>query len=171
MTNKENKKLQLLNTLYIREKYENGIKYQNDSLIIIFRDIIKDEVSYMNIKEPKIDFYVANEEPEYNKAFIEKDKVTKHRVKYNELLKYIAENSNMEDFYYNCLRNKQFGKLSELHQLKFLFSSDINIEDFNFSSKTSGFLLGSLDVSTAPLQVKTTTNKKIVKYFSKNTNA
>lgn len=124
--------LSLLNVVYQypRKNEETG-KYSKDFIDIVYKDNITGKKNHETIYEPDYEFYKINDDiiVDHNLFFIEKENAQKVITPYNKLEKTIAEITNNEDFYYNCIQAGNRGGLKELHTIPNIMSSDMHIED------------------------------------------
>ncbi len=125
--------ISLLNVIYHKPKkdMETG-KYDTGSLDIIFKDLNTGEKKVQHIKDPKYTYYIAKDEfvPEYNKLYIEKEKVYPVECKYRDIKKSIAENTNNLEWFYDNLSNGNARANDQLFTIPKIFNADMNIEDW-----------------------------------------
>lgn len=139
----EGANISLLNTIYKRPKRnEETGKYDDDQLILIYKDLDSGHKYNHVINKPDYEFYMANEDVklDHNYFFIEKDKVSSVKVPYKDLEKSIAELTGNTEFYYSNINNGNRYANKQLHTLPNIFNSDMNIEDhyrFRFSKMYS----------------------------------
>lgn len=122
----------LINIIYHNKKKENDY---NDYLDIITKDLITGEKFLTTIENPQIDIYFTKEEYrnyDYNKIFIELDKTERHRVNYQSITNYIAAMAgpNYQKYIKNSIETKNYARINNIHKYKYVFGSDINIENF-----------------------------------------
>ena len=125
----------MVNTMY---KYpakdpETG-KYDDGSIAIVFRDNATGELKHHVIKNPPYVYYYSddidpNDRAEYNRLFIEREKVNQVVVPYKDLEHNIAELTGNLDFYKENLRNGDRYSNRLLHTLPNIFNSDMNINN------------------------------------------
>ena len=131
---KKGSDLLLLNTLYTRPHRKEDKSYGDDKLYIIYKDIGTSKKYLEVINEPKIDIYFAKEGVEYevNQPYIKKDLVERHHVPYKDVTKYIANHAGKEyvNYFWKCLRERKIRATKNLHKYRYVFSSDIDVEDF-----------------------------------------
>ena len=128
----EGSDLTLLNTFYQYPIYEDGKKISDDFIILVYKNNETGQKHHEIIFKPTYTYYIMNDDqevPNYNKLFIERDKVHPVEVKFTDLEKSIAKNTDNEEFYKQNIysHNKQENK--KLHTLPQVFFSDTNIED------------------------------------------
>lgn len=127
----EGSDITIMNTNYQFPVYQDGKKVSDDMMFLIYKDNNTGKKGYKIIKQPTYTYYKAkpNINLDYNKLFIERDKVDPITVKFNDLEKSIAEETENEDFYRINIasRNKQENR--KLHTVHSVFFSDMNIED------------------------------------------
>lgn len=114
-------------------------KWAPASMDVIFRDN-KTGIKHRQIfKEPKIEFYMANDDVYIPKnpdgedefpPYLPIEKVHPVRCKYTELKKTIAELTGRTQEYYDNIRNGLSKNNEMLHVNNRLYRSDINIEDY-----------------------------------------
>lgn len=129
----EGSDLTLLNTTYVgRRKDEETGKYLKDFIMILYRDNEKGVKRVHTIYEPTYTYYKLSEgyRLDHNLFFIEKEKTEPVTVKFTDLLKDIAERTGQEEFFYDNIRNGNFGNNRKLHTLNEIFCSDLDIEDY-----------------------------------------
>ena len=128
----EGSDITILNTFYQYPIYEDGKKISNDFLIIVYKDNKNNKKYHKVIESPTYTYYIMNDDeeiPNYNKLFIEKDKVHPVEVKFTDLEKSIAKNTDNMDFYKQNIYNHNKQENKKLHLLPQVFFSDTNIED------------------------------------------
>ena len=128
----EGSNLTLLNTFYQYPIYEDGKKVSDDFIVLVYKDNDTGQKHHKVIFNPTYTYYIMNDDqeiPNYNKLFIERDKVHPVEVKFRDLEKSIAENTGNIEYYRQNIYsgNKQENK--KLHTLPQVFFSDTNIED------------------------------------------
>lgn len=123
----------LLNVIYHKpKKNEETGKYDDGSLDIIYKDMNTKEKKLQHIDNPDYTYYIAKDEyaPDYNKLFIEKDKVYPVTCKYKDIKKDIAERTNNLDWFYDNLRNGNARENEKLFTIPKIFGADMHIEDY-----------------------------------------
>lgn len=148
----------VINTAYTPRTKLDDKSYVKDFIGILYRDNVTGAKKYHIIEEPKYTFYkVKNPEDEvdYNRFFIEKEKVIPCTCKYADILKAIAEVTDRIEEYEENRANNQFAENKKLHTDPRIFMSDIQIENyykflFNLSYKNDVFKLtkGFIDIET-----------------------
>ena len=128
----EGSDLTLLNTFYQFPIYEDGKKKSDDFIVLVYKDNSTGEKHHEIIFRPTYTYYLLNDDqeiPNYNKLFIEREKVHPIEVKFTDLEKSIAYETDNEEFFKQNIysQNKQENK--KLHTLPQVFFSDTNIED------------------------------------------
>lgn len=158
----EGSDITILNTAYIPRKKveteEGGTRYEKDYIAILFRDNKKEEKHVHIIYEPKYTFYKLRDDiipTDYVLFFIPKEDVVPYTCKYSDILKAIAEVTDMVDFYQYNVDNEIYSENKKLHTLPSIFMSDMNIENyyrflFGLSYPNNVFKLtkGFLDIET-----------------------
>ena len=113
---------------------DDNEKWHSSDMDIIFRDNKTCLKHRHTIKDPKIEFYMANDdvylEPDVFPPYLPKDKVHPVRCKYTDLKKTIAELTGKLDIYYDNIRNGLSKNNERLHVDNRLYRSDIQIEDY-----------------------------------------
>lgn len=148
----------LMNTFYQKPKKDmNTGKYTEDVLTIVYRDNVTGETKHQDIINPTYEFYIANEnyitdEPE---LFAYTKDLTKVSCLFKDLEKTIAEITDNKEFYYNNLKNRTSGDNKQLHSLKEIYNSDMDIEDYyrmmfarKYTNRTIKIYKGFLDIET-----------------------
>lgn len=129
--------LLLLDTWYERPTKVNGKR--EDRLHLMYKHIETGEKYLETLVNPEIDIYFTKDDIEYStvQPHIAIDKVVKHTTKYKDVLSYIAEYADKRtqttkytDFFYDCIKKRNFDKMKQLHQYRHVHSSDIDIEDY-----------------------------------------
>ena len=127
------KNLQFLNSFYHKRKFNEQTKqYDDDFLEIIYRNLETNKKSIMKIKKPKMTYHVIKEEYEtkHYQNYVPKENTVARTVEFSNLIYDMANISGNEQFVKDCLHNKCFKKLNQLHQLPLFYGSDSDIEDF-----------------------------------------
>ena len=128
----EGSDLTLLNTYYQYPTFEDGKKISDDFIVLVFRDNSTGITHHKIINKPTYTYYLMNDDqeiPNYNKLFIEREKVHPVNVKFTDLEKSIAENTNNIDFYKQNIYSKNKIENKKLHTLPQVFFSDVDIQD------------------------------------------
>lgn len=110
--------------------HQYGIKDLCDEfLVVVYKDNKTRKKDKVIIKDPEYTYYVAkpNVNLDYNRLFIERDKVDEVTVPFKQLEKSIAEHSGNEEFYKANMRDRS--ERRKLHTARNIFFSDSNIED------------------------------------------
>jgi DNA polymerase elongation subunit (family B) len=134
----EGSNLTIMNTFYQYPVFENNKKICDDFIILVYKDNDTGEKKKEIIMKPEYTYYKAKKgiNLDYNRLFIERDKVEPVTVPFRDLEKSIAENTGNEDFYKQNLVNKNRSENKKLHTDPNIFFSDTSIEDhyrFKFS--------------------------------------
>lgn len=105
--------------------------YSKDYICIVYKDNDKGTKHHAILENPDYEFYMVNPEESvnYNRLFIEKEKVHPIITPYNNLDKKIAELTNNLDTYYANLHNGNRRANRILHSNYDVFNSDTNIND------------------------------------------
>lgn len=122
----------VLNTIYqYPKKKEDGKGYEDDKMIILYRDNQLGIKRIEEIHNPDYEFYETNDDVlvDHNLFFIEKEKVHPVNVPYKNLLKQIAEDTGNTEFFYENIKNQNRYANDQLHTIPNIFSSDMNVED------------------------------------------
>ena len=110
--------------------HQYGIKGLCDEfLVVVYKDNKTGKKDKVIIKDPEYTYYVAkpNVNLDYNRLFIERNKVDEVTVPFKQLEKSIAEHSGNEEFYKVNIRDRS--ERRKLHTARNIFFSDSNIED------------------------------------------
>lgn len=112
-------------------KDQNTGNYKKDFITITYKDNNTGKKFHETIYEPKYRFYKTKPgiSVEYNRFFIEKDKVESIECKFTELTKTIAELTNNTEFFYDNIKSGNRYNNRQLHWIPSIFGSDTNIED------------------------------------------
>ena len=125
--------ISLLNTIYIRQERDpNTGKYSSDYIYIIFRDMNTGEKKVQLIENPKYTYYLLKPEYhlDYNKEYIEEDKVFPVECEYRNLLRSIADKTGKKELFMQNIRNGNSKANSQLLLQPNVFFAGINIEDY-----------------------------------------
>lgn len=128
----EGSDITIMNTFYQYPVFQDGKKVCDDFIVLVYKDNNTGESKYEIISKPDYIFYKlkdTEEVPDYNKLFIERDKVEPVTVPFRELEKSIAEITGNEDFYKMNMANRDRRNNRKLHTDPRIFFSDVNIED------------------------------------------
>lgn len=122
--------IMLTNIIY---NYPTKSTEWTDYLNIIYKDISTGEKHLKVIEKPQIEIYFTKDEYrnyDYNKNFIELDKVDKHICEYKNVEFYIAKQAGKEyqNYAKQCLETKNRQALKNLHKYPYVFGSDYSIE-------------------------------------------
>lgn len=135
----EGSDITIMNTKYQRAVYNDGKKISDDMIIIVYKDNNTGKKDFVIQKKPDYIYYHIKDEnqiPDYNKLFIERDKVEQIVVPFKKLEASIAELTGNKEFYEANVLNKNFAENKKLHTDPSIFFSDTSIEDhyrFRFS--------------------------------------
>lgn len=130
LSKKEN--LILFNTIYHRTTDETN---KHDAISLVFKDMDTGGKILKILDDPKMEVYKAKAHVDLgdiNHVIIERDKVDKFDVRHKQKTLDIAKllGKDAEDFYWNCLKTKNFKETKQITMDNRLFSCDRNIEDF-----------------------------------------
>ena len=125
------------NITLIDNRYQFPIKnpetgeYEDDYMLMIYKDLDTGKKGHQYIYKPKFDYYKLKDGiyTDHNLFIVEKDKVDKVQCTYRNLLKSIAENTGNEEFFYENIRTGKYKENNRLHELPNIMFSDTNIED------------------------------------------
>ena len=121
----------LMNCFYqFRQRDEMG-NYKDDFLVMVIKDNTTGKKEHFVFKNPKYKFYILKEgiEANYNKLFIEQDKLVEYEVEYKKLEKTIAKLLGREADYNDALSLGDKQSIRKLHADPRVFNSDQSIED------------------------------------------
>lgn len=131
--------LLLLNTIYCRPRKITNNQYEDDVLYLIYKNLEDGKKYIEEINKPGIDIYLAKPDVEltYNVAFLPLEEVDKVSVPYKDVARSIAELADDRlgmkkyiNYYYECIANREYYRTNNLHKWKYVFGSDMNIEDY-----------------------------------------
>ena len=127
----EGSDLTIMNTFYQYPVFEDGKKICDDFVALVYKNNKTGEKQFKIISQPEYTYYKAKEgiDLEYNRLFIERDKVEPVTIKFKELEKSIAEQTGNIEFYKQNLMNRNKSENRKLHTDPSIFFSDTNIED------------------------------------------
>lgn len=128
----EGSDITVMNTYYSYPMFEDGKKVMEDYLFLVYKDNKTGKKNKKIIPNPTYTFYKLKDgvpQTNYNKMFIERDKVEPVTCKYTKLEATIAELNGLGDVYHQNLMNRDKAANKEFHNLTNVFASDINIED------------------------------------------
>lgn len=129
---KEGSDITLINTMYLYPRKDPKTeKWDKGSITLVYKDNETDKKYNQTIDNPDYELYIAKQDTkiENNELFIEKEKVDKFTVPYNDLEKFIAERTGNMEFYYDNIKNGNRSANKLLHKHPSIFMSDMNIED------------------------------------------
>lgn len=126
----------IMNTLFWRGMNNDGDYI--DFLDVIYKDCDTGLKYVQEMVNPDYEYYIAHEDSrvDYNRLFIEEDKVDTITVPYRDLEKDIATRVGLKNYFYENIRNGNRSENRKLHLHHDVFNSDMNIEDhymFRFS--------------------------------------
>ena len=132
---KDGSDLTILNVIYKKDPVydKNGkIKKFEDFLLVVYKDNTKNEKKFHIVRNPTYTYYKAKEsvDVQHNMFFIDKKDVDPVKCKYMDLTKSIAENTGKLDYFYDNIRSGNSRANNNLHNIKTIFQSDTNIQDF-----------------------------------------
>ena len=151
--------LTLMNVIYQRptKNEEDGTR-NSDYLDIVYKDNTDGKKYHDITDKPDYTFYMLKDDvptPTYNMLFEEKDKLKPVTVKYNNLIRSIADLTDQRDTYNDNIENQDYGANRLLQKDPRLFNSDQGIEDhyrFEFSKKFQNRIIkvfkGYYDIET-----------------------
>lgn len=128
----EGSDITIYNTFYQYPMFQDGKKITDDFLALIYKDNETGKKDYIIIEKPTYRYYIlkdGEEVPDYNKLFIERDKVIPVDVPFNELEKDIAKRTDNMEFYKQNIRERNKAANKQLHMMPQVFSSDTSIEN------------------------------------------
>ena len=128
----EGSDITIMNTYYQYPVFNDGKKVCDDFIDIIYKDNQNGVKNHKIIWKPDYVYYLLNDDeevPDYNKLFIEKEKVHPVYTPFQDLEKSIAEQTNHKDFYYQNIKNHDKANNRKLHTDPRVFFSDVDIEN------------------------------------------
>lgn len=128
----EGSDLTIMNTMYAYPSKDEGTgKWDKGSMTLVYKDNVTGQKYTEYIEDPDYEFYFLKQglEVEHNELFIEKEKVDKYSVPFNDLLRTIAEMTDNMDYYRENIKLGNRGANRRLHTHPKVFMSDNNIED------------------------------------------
>lgn len=128
----EGSDLTLFNTFYSYPVFENGKKVMDDFLYLIYKDNLTGKKKHKLLKKPNYTYFMLNDSetiPDYNKLFIEREKVHPVNVPFSNLEKDIAERTGNLDYWKSNIMSSNRYENKKLHTLPNIFFSDVDIED------------------------------------------
>ena len=128
----EGSDLTLFNTFYQYPIYQDGKKVSDDFLVLVYKDNNTGKKHHEIIMKPSYTYYLMNDDqevPNYNKLFIERDKVHPVEARFTDIEKSIAENTDNIDFWKQNIYGGNKGENKKLHTLPQVFFSDVDIQD------------------------------------------
>lgn len=128
----EGSDITIMNTFYQYPIFEEGRKQMDDFIVLVYKDNNTGKKAAKIIMKPEYTYYQVKEGiniPNYNKLFIEREKVEPISVPFTELERSIAERTDNVDFYKNNLMSHNKAENKRLHYQPDIFFSDTNIED------------------------------------------
>lgn len=127
----EGSDLTILDTIYQKPTKREDGKWDNDKLIVLFKDNITGKKDHYVFEKPEYEFYMANDDVyiDHNLFFIDKEKVHPVKAPYSDVKKTIAQLTGNEEFYFENMRTGNKRANEQLHTLTNVFNSDMDIED------------------------------------------
>lgn len=128
----EGSDLTLFNTFYQYPIYQDGKKVSDDFLVLVYKDNNTGKKQHEIIMKPSYTYYLMNDDqevPNYNKLFIERDKVHPVEARFTDIEKSIAENTGNIDFWKQNIYGGNKSENKKLHTLPQVFFSDVDIQD------------------------------------------
>lgn len=124
-------KLMLLSINYHRPTKETN---WSDSVDIVYKDLVTDEVLLQHVTNPEMELYFTKQEHRNysnNLSFIPIDMVEKDVCKYKDVEKFIAEREGGKylQYYRHCMESKNRRGLKNLQKCPYVFGSDLDIEN------------------------------------------
>lgn len=122
----------LFNTIY-HNNIIKGDRKSPDAITLIFKNLTTGKKVIREIENPEMEIYMAKPDVQLGKYVhvdIPIDDVEIHDVSYKNKLRDMAKLLNNEDFYWDCLKKRQFSELNQIMMCNRFFSADRNIEDF-----------------------------------------
>lgn len=155
----EGSNLTIMNASYHKsEKDPMTEKWKKDFINIVYKDNNTGEKHHQFIYEPDYIYFKLNEGElvtDYNRFYIQKDRVHPVTCKYRELLKSIAEEINQLDFFYTNIKAGNFRNNKLLHTNTNIFETDMDIEDHyrmrfaqDYVNESTPLKLGYMDIET-----------------------
>ena len=162
----EGSDITILNTAYVGKRRDEDGKLEKDYLAIFFRDNKTAEKKCHIIEEPEYTYYktVDGLHCEHNLFFVEKEKVEPVTCKYSNLLKDIASHMDMDEYFYDNIKNGNPRENERLHRLSDVFMSDMNIEDYYRFLFGQQYTNNSFKLNKAYLDIETD-NKNMLSDF------
>ena len=128
----EGSDLTIMDTFYQYPIFQDGKKISDDFIILIYKDNNIGKKGHCIIKDPTYIYYILKQGqkvPDYNKLFIEKDKVEPVEVPFHDLEYSIAKETDNIPFYKANLANRDRRENQKLHTDPRVFFSDVSIEN------------------------------------------
>lgn len=132
----EGSDITFMNSIYTYPKKVevNGkTKWSNDTLTIIYRDNALGKKKHITIESPEYTYYMVDnpkDSKDYNRLFIEKEKVKPVTCRYNEIERDIAERTGYLEEFKENIRMGARSENRKVHMNPDIFCSDMNIEDY-----------------------------------------
>lgn len=129
----EGSDLTIMNTFYSYKIFEDGKKISDDFIILIYKNNTTGKKEYKIIYNPTYSFYLVKNpeyQVDYNRLFIERDKVERIDTPFNELEKTLCEVTGNGEFYKKNIYDRATRKSIKLiHENPNVFMSDMQIEN------------------------------------------
>lgn len=122
----------ILDTIYqYPKRKEDGSGYDDDFISILYRDNVTGKKDHHVVYKPDYEYYIidGNIQLNHNLFFIEKDKCMAKMAPYSNLLKDIAQETGNIEFFYNNLKAGNRGANKQLHKMRNIMNSDMDIND------------------------------------------
>lgn len=128
----KNENLVLFNTIY-HSNIDNDRK--RDAISLVFKDMDTGKKVLREIENPNIEVYKAKPHVDLgdiNHITIEREKLDRFDIQYNQKVLELAKllGKEAEDYYWNCVKSKNFKETNKILMDNRLFACDRNIEDF-----------------------------------------
>ena len=122
----------ILSNWYQYAKRDSNGDLMDDVMTIVYRDNNTGEKKFIDIKNPKYEYWQIKPEfvKEYNQFLIEKEKCEPVVVPYKDLEKDISEKLGISEFFYENIRqgNRRANQIVHTHPT--IMGSDFQIEDY-----------------------------------------
>jgi len=121
---------QLVKTVKCQDYDTKGNRF--DVLIKVLKDEETGEKIVETIEDPDFTYYVTDDEYLLDNQvnYIEKEKVREVTTPYSNIVKSVAYETEQEDFFWKCIKNKKFSQAKAVFLEPNVHGSDIDLEDY-----------------------------------------
>lgn len=152
--------ISILNVTYQgQEKNPITGKYDDDYVVLIYKDNNTGVKHHEIIKKPEYEFYIANDDVQidHHLDFIDEALVHPVTCRASEIEKTLAQMTNGLDVFYDNIRSGNRKANRQFHFNNYVFGSDINIEDYYLSRFDMDYTNTPMSVNKAYFDIEVDT--------------